>query len=438
MGRYVFRLPDVGEGVTEAEIVAWHVQPGDTVQEDQSLVDIMTDKATVDMTSPVEGIVTALRGEIGTMVAVGSVLIELEVEGDGNAAAKESATVQPPPALEPLGLELPASSPGVDHSPLEATVVSSAAAPRAHSVTTRSVPAFTTRAAGTPPHAAPATRRRAYDLGVPLQFVPGTGPAGRVTAHDLDTYLSSGSVGSLQSATGRVALQGINETKVIGLRRKIAEKMQEAKRRIPHINYVEECDLTELEALRADLNAHRSPDQPKLTLLPFLMRALARALPYSPQINARYDDDAGVLHAFDGIHIGIATQTPGGLMVPVVRHAEALDLWDCARELSRVSVAARDGKATREELSGSTITLTSLGPIGGIVTTPVINRPEVAILAPNKLIERPVVQGSFVTVRKIMNLSSSFDHRIVDGWDAAQFVQRVKRLLEHPALIFMD
>jgi 2-oxoisovalerate dehydrogenase E2 component (dihydrolipoyl transacylase) len=214
--------------------------------------------------------------------------------------------------------------------------------------------------------------------------------------------------------------------------------MEEAKQRIPHIAYVEECDLTELEGLRVDLNDHREDGQPKLTLLPFLMRALARILPHFPQINARFDDDAGILHSFDGVHIGIATQTPGGLMVPVVRHAEARDLWDCARELSRVAQAARNGAATREELSGSTITLTSLGPIAGIASTPVINRPEVAIIAPNKLIDRPVVHGGVVTVRKMMNLSSSFDHRIVDGWDAAQFVQRLKRMLEHPALIFMD
>jgi 2-oxoisovalerate dehydrogenase E2 component (dihydrolipoyl transacylase) len=230
----------------------------------------------------------------------------------------------------------------------------------------------------------------------------------------------------------------VNDTRIVGLRRKIAEKMQEAKRRIPHINYVEECDLTELEALRLDLNQHRTEDQPKLTLLPFIMRAMVKALPDYPQINARYDDDAGVLHAHEGVHIGIATQTPNGLIVPVVRHAEARDLWDCAREVARLAKAVRDGTAAREELSGSTITLTSMGPLGGISSSPVINHPEVAILNPNKLVDRPMVQGAFVTVRKMMNLSSAFDHRIVDGYDGALFVQRVKRLLEHPALIFMD
>ena len=292
--------------------------------------------------------------------------------------------------------------------------------------------------AGERPLASPAVRRRALDLNVKLEFVPGSGPSGRIEHTDLDAFLARGAPQAPAAPSGYAARDGHTDVKVIGLRRKIAEKMQEAKRRIPHIAYVEECDLTELEALRLDLNAHRAEAQPKLTLLPFLMRALVRALADFPQINARFDDDAGVLHAHEGVHIGIATQTPAGLVVPVVRHAEARDLWDCARELARVAAAARDGSATRDELTGSTITLTSLGPLGGIVTTPVINHPEVAILAPNKLVDRPVVQGSFVTVRKIMNLSSSFDHRIVDGWDAAQFVQAIKRLLEHPALIFMD
>ena len=266
--------------------------------------------------------------------------------------------------------------------------------------------------------------------------VPGTGPAGRITPDDLEAYLvADGEDGARSSLVART---GVNDTRIVGLRRKIAEKMQEAKRRIPHINYVEECDLTELEALRLDLNQHRTEDQPKLTLLPFIMRAMVKALPDYPQINARYDDDAGVLHAHEGVHIGIATQTPNGLIVPVVRHAEARDLWDCAREVARLARAVRDGTAAREELSGSTITLTSMGPLGGISSSPVINHPEVAILNPNKLVDRPMVQGSFVTVRKMMNLSSAFDHRIVDGYDGALFVQRVKRLLEHPALIFMD
>ncbi|MET0309985.1 MAG: dihydrolipoamide acetyltransferase family protein [Sphingomonas sp.] len=402
MGRYLFRLPDVGEGVAEAEIVVWHVAVGDTIKEDQSLVDVMTDKATVDMTSPVDGVVKAIHGEIGAMLPVGSVLIELEVEGAGNAEA-EAVVVEtaPEPVVEPL-VEVPVAPPAVAREPL----------------------------------AAPATRRRAQEAGVSLHQVPGTGPNGRITRNDLEAYIAGGAAPAVR--TSGVARTGVHETRVIGLRRKIAEKMQEAKRRIPHIAYVEEIDVTQLEALRQDLNAHRADGQPKLTLLPFFIRALVRALPDFPQINSRYDDDAGVLHSFEAVHVGIATQTPGGLMVPVVRHAEALDVWGVATELGRLSKVARDGTATREELSGSTITVTSLGTLGGIATTPVINHPEVAIIGPNKIVERPVVDGSFITVRKMMNLSSSFDHRIVDGYDAALFVQRIKRLIEHPALLFMD
>ncbi|GLJ00362.1 dihydrolipoamide acetyltransferase family protein [Sphingobium sp. BS19] len=425
MGRYLFRLPDIGEGVAEAEIVAWHVKPGDRILEDASLVDVMTDKATVDMTSPVAGLVIAVSGEIGELVPVGSVLVEMEIEGEGEAEA-----LTEPAAPEPVPT---AASPAPPDPPIGAPAKPPVAAGTQGAPTA----AFATRAVGNAPPAAPATRRRAHDLGIALQYVPGTGPGGRITSGDLDRYIASGGT-IATSASAPVQRDGISETRIIGMRRKIAEKMQDAKRRIPHIAYVEECDLTEVEALRADLNAHRKDGQPKLTLLPFFIRALARVLPDFPQINARYDDDAGVLKQYDAIHIGIATQTPAGLMVPVVRHAEARDLWDCASEVSRISAAARDGSATREELSGSTITITSLGTLGGITTTPIINHPEVAIIGPNKLVDRPVVQGSFVTVRKMMNISSSFDHRIVDGYDAALFVQQLKRLLEHPALIFMD
>ncbi|MDP3550788.1 MAG: dihydrolipoamide acetyltransferase family protein [Novosphingobium sp.] len=427
MGRYHFRLPDVGEGVAEAEVVVWHVQPGDRIKEDQSLVDVMTDKATVDMTSPVDGIVTAIHGEIGSMLPVGSVLVELEVEGEGNVSATAEAR---PAAAPPAAAPTPAPTSAL--TPAPAKVPAPAAG---FSVAEQATPSF--RKAGETAFAAPATRRRAFDLGIPLQYVAGSGPGGRITSDDLDAYIASGGQ-TAAAAGGSNAKTGIEDTRIIGLRRKIAEKMQDAKRRIPHIAYVEECDLTQLESLRAEMNAGRREGQPKLTLLPFLIRALVRVLPEFPQINARYDDDAGVLHKFEGVHIGIATQTPGGLMVPVVHHAEARNIWDCARELARVSGAAKAGTATRDEMSGSTITLTSLGLLGGIVSTPVINHPEVAIIAPNKLVDRPVVQGSFITVRKMMNLSSSFDHRIVDGYDAALFIQRVKRLLEHPALIFME
>jgi 2-oxoisovalerate dehydrogenase E2 component (dihydrolipoyl transacylase) len=279
------------------------------------------------------------------------------------------------------------------------------------------------------PAASPATRRRAMEWGIRLEDVQGTGPRGRILTEDLERHRGA----NVAPPRGE-----IEEIKLIGMRRKIADRMAQSKRQIPHFSYVEEFDLTELEALRADLNAHRGDGQPKLTLLPFFMCALVRLLPDFPNINAHYDEAAGALKRYTAIHIGIATQTPNGLMVPVVRHAETRDLWDCARELARVTAAARDGCAAREELSGSTITLTSLGPLGGIAATPIINHPEVAIIGPNKLIERPVIEGAFLARRKLMNLSSSFDHRIVDGYDAASFIQRLKRLMEHPGLIFID
>ena len=416
MGLFQFHLPDIGEGVAEAEITVWHVKVGDTVKEDQTLVDVMTDKATVDMTSPVDGVIKAIHGDVGAMVPVGSVLVEFYVDDAG--AADTVAVAQ----LPPVAAELPRA----------AAFQAKAAAPPALAVPVVSEPLVDRPI----PAASPSTRRRAKQAGIDLRDIPSDLGGGRITSHELDAYLAhqpGPGVGTLL-----VARTGINETRIIGLRRKIAEKMQEAKRRIPHIAYIEEIDVTELEALRQDLNAHKAAERPKLTLLPFFVRALVRALPDFPQINARYDDDAGVLHAHEGVHVGIATQTPGGLMVPVVRHAESRDVWGLAVELGRLAKAARNGTATREELSGSTITITSLGPLGGIATTPVINHPEVAIIGPNKIVDRPVVDGSFVTVRKMMNLSSSFDHRIVDGYDAALFVQRLKRLIEHPALIFMN
>jgi len=295
--------------------------------------------------------------------------------------------------------------------------------------------AIATRAAGTKPLASPSVRARAEELGIKLQFVPGSGPAGRIGHADLDAYIVSGGTASRGTYSVR---DGVDEIKVIGLRRKIAEKMQESKRRIPHFAYVEEIDMTELEGLRAHLNATRRGDQPKLSLLPFLMRALVKMLPSYPQINARFDDEAGIVHRFSAVHIGIATQTANGLIVPVVRHAEARDIWDSAAEVARVAALTREGKAAREDLSGSTITITSLGALGGVVTTPVINHPEVAIIGPNAIVERPVVREGQIVVRKMMNLSSSFDHRVVDGFDAAEFIQKVKALLEHPAMLFIE
>jgi 2-oxoisovalerate dehydrogenase E2 component (dihydrolipoyl transacylase) len=419
MGLYLFRLPDVGEGVAEAEVVAWYVKPGDRIEEDQTLVDVMTDKATVDITSPVGGVVTAIHGELGAMAPVGSVLVEIEIEGAGVDTPAAEAPSEP---ATPAKAQTPAPKAPPSEAPASAPVPPPAA------------PA--NRTSGDAPLAAPATRARAHALGISLQDVPGTGPAGRITPQDLDAYIAGADA---PAADARYAARSATtEVRIIGLRRRIAENMQQSKRRIPHFGYVEEFDLTELEGLREELNASRETEQPKLTLLPFFMRALVRILPDFPQINARYDDEAGVLHTFASIDIGIATQTPGGLMVPVVAHAEARDLWGCAAELARVTAAARAGSATREELSGSTITLTSLGVLGGIAATPVINHPEVAIIGPNKLEERPVVRNGQVVVRKMMNVSSSFDHRIVDGFDAARFIQQLKRHIEHPALIFMD
>jgi 2-oxoisovalerate dehydrogenase E2 component (dihydrolipoyl transacylase) len=301
------------------------------------------------------------------------------------------------------------------------------------------VQAFTTRTAGEKPLASPAVRQRAHDLGIELQYVPGAGPAGRISHADLDAFIASGGRNAvLRGGSGPAPREGIEDVKIIGLRRKIAEKMQDSKRRIPHYAYVDEVDMTELESLRVHLNATRKKDQPKLTVLPFFMRALVKVLPDYPQINARFDDEAGIVHRYAPVHIGIATQTANGLIVPVVHHAEALDIWQSATEVARVSTAARENKATKDELTGSTITITSLGPLGGLVTTPVINHPEVAIVGPNAILDRPVVRDGAVVVRKMMNLSSSFDHRVVDGYDAAEFIQRVKALLEHPALLFME
>ena len=386
MGLYLFRLPDVGEGVAEAEIGAWYVKAGDVVQEEAPLVDVLTDKASVEITSPVTGKVLAVHGATGDFAPVGSVLVELEVEGQGEAAPAAVESVEP---------------------------ASAAAKPPSQSA----------------PLAAPATRHRAEELGIPLSSVTGTGPEGRVLPDDLETHA--------EPSSAPVKSDGVTEIRIVGLRRKVAEKMQAAKRNIPHFSYVEEFDLTELEALRKELNSSRKTDRPKLTLLPFFMLAVVKLRPEFPNMNARYDDEAGILRTYDAVHIGIATQTPNGLVVPVVRHVEVLDLWACAGELARVTQAARDGTANREELSGSTITLTSLGTLGGIAATPVINAPEVAILGPNKLVERPVVRDGQVVIRTLMNLSSSFDHRIIDGFDAASYVQRLKRLIETPALLFI-
>lgn len=422
MGRFAFKLPDVGEGIAEAELVAWKVELGQAVAEDDPVAEVMTDKATVEITAPVSGIVVERNGEPGAMAAIGSVLVVFETDA---TAAIAAPTVKPSPKAEP----------GSKPNGAGASARTAAAAP-----TLAPAQDVQPRVAGERPLAAPAVRARADEMGVKLQFVPGTGPAGRITHEDLDRFLAEGATvrAPARSGGGYARREGAEEIKVIGLRRKIAEKMQESKRRIPHYAYVEEVDMTELEALRVHLNGLYAKSRPKLTVLPFFVRALAVLLPQYPQINATFDDDAGILTRHRAFHAGIATQTPNGLMVAVLRHAEAMDLWTCATEISRLAEAARSGKASREELSGSTLTITSLGPLGGIATTPVINYPEVAIVGPNKIIERPVVLNGQIAVRKMMNLSSSFDHRVVDGYDAAEFIQRLKAMLERPAMLFLD
>ncbi len=433
-GNFVFKLPDVGEGTAEAELVGWHVKVGDTVAEDQLLAEVMTDKATVELTSPVAGTVVALHGEAGQQLAVGGPLVSFQVEGKGNRGEAPPPSNPAPQASVPLtgGQTVSVSSPPRgegDHPKPKAK--DGGGAPVARTLSDRNQR----------PLASPAVRQRARDLGVELQFVPGSGPAGRIEHGDLDAYLASGSHGSSVSGASAASTyaraEGTTETRIIGLRRKIAEKMAESVRRIPHITYVEEIDVTALEELRAHLNATRKPDQPKLNVLPFIARAMVVALRDQPTINSHYDDEAGVLTTHAAVHIGIAAQTPNGLMVPVVRHAEARDPWETALEIARVSGAAKDGSAKRDELTGSTITITSLGTLGGVIHTPIINHPEVAIVGPNKIAERVVVKDGQMVVRKMMNLSSSFDHRIVDGHDAAVFVQRIKGLLEHPATLWM-
>jgi len=444
MGIHVIKMPDLGEGIAEVEVVAWHVQPGDTVREDQVLADVMTDKATVEIPSPVHGVITSLGGAIGQSLAVGAELIRLEVEGAGNysgdkarqepvksAAATAPAEEVAEPQLEAVAEHAAPATAAAAAAPAKAT-------PRAPQKPAHGAPAM--RAAGEKPLAAPAVRQRAWDLGVELQFVPGSGPAGRITHADLDAHVDGHRQGSGSGGRDeRYAEQrGEHAAPLIGMRRKIAEKMQEAKRHIPHFTYVEEVDVTELEALRAQLNARYGHQRGKLTLLPLLMRAVVLSLRAFPQMSARYDDDANLLTTYDAAHIGIATQTETGLMVPVVRHAEARDPWSSAAEILRLAEAARAGKATREELSGSTITITSLGPLGGIVTTPVINRPEVAIIGTNRIVERPVIRDGAMVARKMMNLSSSFDHRVIDGMVAAQFVQTIRGYLEFPATLFVE
>jgi len=417
MSRFVFRMPDLGEGTVEAEVVEWKVKVGDLVEEDQVIAEVMTDKAAVEVPAPVTGRIVSLTGQPGDMVPVGAELIVFET----------SAAV---PGESPAGESGPAGTPAPE---------AAAAGPRAGSVEARPAAASAATTPSAPKGrvmASPATRRRAREAGIDLAELAGSGPGGRIQPSDLDALLAGrGGTGARAPAAPRT---GTEEIKVIGVRRVIAQRMSESKRNIPHFAYVEEVDVTELEALRQHLNARLPAGQDKLTFLPFIVAALARVLEDFPQCNAVYDDARGVIVRHHGVHAGIATQTPDGLKVPVVRNAEALGLWGLSAEIRRVTEAARTNKARKEELSGSTITVTSLGRLGGIVSTPVINAPEVAIVGVNKAVERPMVQNGAITIRRMMNLSSSFDHRFVDGFDAAAMIQALKDRLEHPATIFIQ
>lgn len=421
MAKFTFNMPDVGEGVAEAEIVEWHVKVGDIVSEDKHLVDVMTDKATIDIESPVDGVVTALSGDVGDIVAVGAMLIEIEVEGEVEEAPETTPAVSP--AQTPTPTPIP---PSAAPAPEPVQEPSSVSAPGAQSSIATSVANVL---------ASPAVRKRAAELGIDLAQVKAAAD-GRVRHVDLDAFLSYNSSGGFSPA-GKT--RDDEELKVIGLRKRIAANMAASKRNIPHFSYVEEVDVTDLERMRADLNGARG-NKPKLTMLPLMISAVCKLIPEFPMINARYDDEAGIVTRHGSVHLGMATQTDGGLMVPVIRDAQAKNLWQLAGEIGRLADAARDGSAKSADLSGSTLTLTSLGPLGGVATTPVINRPEVAIIGPNRIIERPMFVsdgngGERIEKRKLMNISISCDHRVVDGYDAARFIQELKRLIETPVLL---
>jgi 2-oxoisovalerate dehydrogenase E2 component (dihydrolipoyl transacylase) len=437
MGVRSIKMPDVGEGVVEAEIVEWAVKVGDLVKEDQVVAAVMTDKATVEIPTPVAGSVLALGGAVGDVLAVGAELIRIDAPGLADSLAlatpksrapqKEAA---PTPNFKPKSVE-PAPEPRAEGSPV--TPEPDFPAP----LRARQPRAAPPRPPGEKPLASPAVRMKAREAGVDLRFVCGSGAAGRITHDDLDAFIARPPEAPMQGS-GRAPNNAVETIKVVGMRRRIAHNMAESSRRVAHFSYIEEIDVTAIEELRASLNAHATEARPKLTLLPFLMLAIVKAVADFPQVNAHYDDENDVIQRFGAVHLGVATQTPNGLMVPVVRHAETLSLHQCAREMRRVSEAARQGVAVRDELAGSTITLTSLGALGGIASTPVVNRPEVAIVGVNKIIVKPVWRDGGFAPRKVMNLSSSFDHRVVDGYDAATFIQRLRELIETPATIFIE
>ena len=430
MGDYVFKLPDIGEGVVEGEIVSWHVKIGDTIVEDAPIVDVMTDKATVTIPSPTSGVVKELSGEVGDMIAVGTALITFTGGDNIEPAAEESAETKA--VTEPEIKEV------VEKTVEEVVeIVEKKSTPPINAPIKESTKTVK-NSANSRVLASPAVRRRAREAELDLKFVSGSGPAGRIRHADLDAYIAAG--GAVTGAPPKsysTKRTETNEIKVVGLRRKIAEQMVKSKFSIPHFSYFEEIDVTELEKLRKFLNSTKDESQPKLTYLPFIMMALAKIMPKHQECNAHYDEENNIVTQHSAVHLGIATQTDRGLFVPVVKHVEAMDIWQSASEMQRVSGSARNGTASLEDLSGSTFTITSLGRDGGLGATPIINHPEVSILGVHKAREMPVVQDGKIEIRRIMNVSSSFDHRIVDGANGAALIQSLKKLLEHPALIFM-
>ena len=428
MAKYDFKLPDIGEGVVEGEVVTWHVSVGDSVSEDDPIVDVMTDKATVTIPSPTDGTVLSLNGEVGDMIAVGSVLIEFDTDG---TALESPSDAEEPEVVEEEKPEVEKKPPAKIERKVEVKE------PEISKPIERSAPEIPVSSSKTV-LASPAVRRRARESGIDLSSLNGSGPAGRIRHADIDAFVAGG--GAIMGAPPvrySTKRSGISEVKIVGLRRKISEQMVKSAFSIPHFSYFEEVDVTELEALRQALNASRGEDQPKLTYLPFIMLALAKIMPEHPECNGHFYDEEGVVHRHEAVNLGIATQTDRGLYVPVVKNVEAMDVWQAASDLIRVSGAARTGTASLDDLTGSTFTITSLGREGGLGATPIINHPEMAILGVHKAREMPVVRSGNIVVRRIMNLSSSFDHRVIDGADGASLVQHLKRMLEHPAMIFM-
>ena len=430
MAKYDFKLPDIGEGVVEGEVVTWHVSVGDSVSEDDPIVDVMTDKATVTIPSPTDGTVLSLNGEVGDMVAVGSVLIEFDTDGTSIATSNDAKEAETEVSEEEEPIEekkLPAKIP-------EKIKVQPPEIPKPIETLAPEIPVSSSKTV----LASPAVRRRARESGIDLSSLNGSGPAGRIRHADIDAFVAgSGSIMGAPPVAYTTKRSGVSEIKIVGLRRKISEQMVKSAFSIPHFSYFEEVDVTELEALRQALNASRGEDQPKLTYLPFIMLALAKIMPEHPECNGHFYDEEGVVHRHEAVNLGIATQTDRGLYVPVVKNVEAMDVWQAASDLIRVSGAARTGTASLDDLTGSTFTITSLGREGGLGATPIINHPEMAILGVHKAREMPVVRSGNIVVRRIMNLSSSFDHRVIDGADGASLVQHLKRMLEHPAMIFM-